>query len=105
MNADIKIFERLENWYASMCNGDWEHTYGIFISNIDNPGWSVKVELQDTYLYNCDFPEIKVQGVVQDDWVACKKENGVFQGYCGSKNLGEMLAIFLDWAEKLDTKL
>ena len=50
MSLDPNLLERLPWWYTSMCNGDWEHTYGVFISNIDNPGWSLKVELKDTYL-------------------------------------------------------
>jgi len=32
-------FSRLETWFASMCNGDWEHTYGITLETVDNPGW------------------------------------------------------------------
>ncbi|HBU98859.1 MAG TPA: hypothetical protein DEF21_13285 [Thalassospira lucentensis] len=31
-----------------MRNDDWEHTYGIAIGNIDNPGWSLKVEFIGT---------------------------------------------------------
>ena len=99
MDAKIKTLERLQEWYLSMCNGDWEHTYGLFISNVDNPGWSLKVELQDTNLYNCDFMNLKLQRADEHDWVACKKEAGIFHGYCGPKNLEELLTIFLNWAE------
>jgi hypothetical protein len=28
-------------WYTKQCNGDWEHSYGIRIDTIDNPGWSL----------------------------------------------------------------
>lgn len=82
-----------------MCNGDWEHTYGIFISNIDNPGWSLKVELKDTYLYNAAFEEIKIQRSDEGDWILCKIEEGDFQGYGGPGNLSELIGIFLEWAE------
>ena len=94
------LIKRLQNWYASMCNDDWEHTYGVFISNIDNPGWSLKVELKDTYLYDVHFKELKVQRNDEDNWVICKVEEGNFQGYGGPENLGELLSIFLEWAEK-----
>jgi hypothetical protein len=99
MNADTTLIERLQDWYASMCNGDWEHTYGVFISNIDNPGWSLKVELKDTYLYDVQFEELKIQRNEEDNWVICKVEDGNFQGYGGARNLGELLSIFLEWAE------
>jgi hypothetical protein len=82
-----------------MCNGDWEHTYGVHISNIDNPGWSVKVELKDTYLYNVEFKTIQIQREDGDDWIHCKVDVGNFQGYGGPYNLAEILEIFLDWAE------
>jgi hypothetical protein len=83
-----------------MCNNDWEHTYGVFISNIDNPGWTLKVELKDTYLYEIQFNELKIQRNDEDDWIICKVENGDFQGFGGLKNLGELLNIFLDWADE-----
>ena len=83
-----------------MCNGDWEHTYGVFITNIDNPGWSLKVELKDTYLYDVQFEEFKVQRDNEDDWVHCKVEAGSFQGFGGPGNLAELLSVFLDWADE-----
>jgi Immunity protein 53 len=99
MDVDIELIQRLQDWYSSMCNGDLEHTYGIFISNIDNPGWALKVELKDTYLYDVPFTELKIQREVEDDWVICKVEGNNFQGYGGSRNLGELISVFLDWAE------
>ena len=94
------MIKRLEDWYASMCNDDWEHTYGVFISNIDNPGWSLKVELTDTYLYDIPFEGLSMQREDEHDWIVCKVEKGSFQGYGGPGNLGELIGIFLDWAEK-----
>ena len=100
MDTDANALEQIERWYRSVCDGDWEHTYGIFISNIDNPGWSLKVELKDTYLYGAFFKDLNVQRKNDDDWVLCKIEDGNFQGYCGPSNLTEMLEVFLDWANK-----
>lgn len=99
MNPNDPILVRLQTWYAAMCNGDWEHTYGLQISNIDNPGWSLKVELIDTYLYDVTFPEVKIERT-EDDWLICKVADGVFQAYGGTGNLTEMLGVFLDWAEE-----
>jgi Immunity protein 53 len=99
MKSRDQVLDRLQQWYASMCNGDWEHTYGVFISNIDNPGWSFKVELVDTYLYDVTFDEVKIERA-DDDWILCKIVDGAFQAYGGTRNLSEMLTVFLDWAEK-----
>ncbi len=100
MENETKIIKRLQNWYTLMCNDDWEHTYGIFISNIDNPGWSLKVELKDTYLYDVHFEEQKIQRENEHNWIICKVEEGNFQGYGGPENLGELIGIFLNWAEE-----
>ena len=97
---DIDLLADIQNWYASECNGDWEHTYGITISNIDNPGWSLKVELIDTYLYKVDFEEVQVQREEEDDWLQCNVKDGEFQGYGGTKNLSDLLRVFLNWAEE-----
>ena len=32
----------LMQWYLGECNNDWEHTYGVEIGTLDNPGWSQK---------------------------------------------------------------
>jgi len=49
-------FSRLETWFASMCNGDWEHTYGITLETVDNPGWLFTVEITDTPLWAGRLP-------------------------------------------------
>lgn len=40
----------IENWYLKNCDGNWEHSYGVEIGNIDNPGWYIKIDLKETYL-------------------------------------------------------
>ena len=99
MSLESNTLERLQQWYASMCNGDREHTYGVFISNIDNPDWSLKVELKDTYLHDVEFKELKIQRTDENDRILCKVEKGNFQGYGGPFNLGELTGVFLNWAE------
>ena len=90
---------RLQNWYETNCNGDWEHTYGIEIENIDNPGWSLKVDLEDSYLQEIEFKEYKYQKENENDWVHCKKDGFKFICYGGPQKLEEILSLFLEWAE------
>src|SRR5262249_14404082 len=44
------VWTWLQAWYATQCNGEWEHGYGLEIETIDNPGWSVKIDLNGTSL-------------------------------------------------------
>jgi len=44
----IDPLRALEDWYASVCDGDWEHTYGVKIGTLDNPGWTVDIDLRQT---------------------------------------------------------
>jgi hypothetical protein len=37
----MSCIERIQKWYLEQCNGDWEHSYGIEITTMDNPGWYI----------------------------------------------------------------
>src|SRR5690606_39897689 len=90
---------RLRNWYAAQCNGDWEHSYGIKIDTLDNPGWLLSVDLTDTDLQDKPFTPIH-QGDTEDgiEWLHCKVESGKFEAAGGVPNLPDMLESFLQWA-------
>ena len=72
----------------------------VAIENIDNPGWSLRIELVDTSLEAADFSEVLIERS-ENDWVHCKVEKSVFQGYGGPENLGEILGLFLDWVDSI----
>ena len=88
----------LQNWYASQCNEDWEHTYGIDIQTLDNPGWLVIIDLGETELENYQFDQVSIKRS-KHDWVDCFVQDRKFQGAGGSFNLLEILNIFQDWVE------
>jgi hypothetical protein len=89
---------RLQAWYGSHCNGSWEHTHGVRIDTVDNPGWSVKIDLQGTPLLARDLRPVVIDRS-DGDWVRCDVANGIFQGWGGTTNLTEILDIFLRWAD------
>jgi hypothetical protein len=71
---------RLRNWYAAQCDGDWEHFYGINIDTLDNPGWSLSIDLSDTYLSGKSFTTAHRGGSEEDvDWFHLKIEAGKFE--------------------------
>ncbi len=83
MMADIEALKGLQEWFTSQCNGSWEHTYGISITTLDNPGWSFKVELADTRFFGRTFNEVNFKGVDNDDWYVCRVKNSEFEGPVG----------------------
>ena len=94
------VLERLERWYAAQCNGDWEHTYGITIETLDNPGWNFKVELRDSYLSGRIFKEIReLQSSDHREFFHCSVKDDAFTGACPPNRLREVISIFLHRAE------
>ena len=67
-------FQWLINWFKKHCNGDWEHTYGIRIGTLDNPGWSIKISINETELESKNFTELEINRS-EEDWVFCRKKD------------------------------
>ncbi len=86
--------KELERWYLSNCDGDWEHSFGIKIETIDNPGWRIDISLQGTPWEGIRFDRVVIERD-ENDWIHCKIENEVFLGACGPTNLDEVLELFL----------
>ena len=88
----------LETWYARNCDGDWEHSFGVTIETLDNPGWAVRIDLAETALAVRSFETVRIDRA-PDDWLHCKVEADVFKGHGGPGNLHEVLDAFARWAE------
>jgi len=90
--------QRLQAWYASMCDGDWEHGYGVRIETLDNPGWSVRVDVRETGLDIDEFVAVSITRS-DEDWIVCEIKAGVYEGHGGAGNLIEIVEVFLRWAK------
>jgi hypothetical protein len=88
----------LQEWYLSQCDGDWEHSYGIKIGTLDNPGWSLRIDLAETELENEAFARTE-QHRSERDWLVCWIENNAFHTACGPLNMSEGIATFRAWVE------
>lgn len=89
----------IQAWYLAQCDGDWGHSFGIRIGTLDNPGWSVEIDLEETDLEGREF------GTIEDlaperEWFICKVADGKFVGAGGPLMLGHILRTFLDWARR-----
>lgn len=102
MKNNESNFGWLQYWYFANCDGDWEHGFGIEISTLDNPGWSISINLKDTDVENQVFDPVKVDRS-EDDWFYCrveidqKKQTKIFYGACGPENLDELIGVFRAW--------
>ena len=89
----------LQEWYSSQCDGDWEHSYGVQISTLDNPGWRLRIDLPETE-WSGSLALREEINRSDDDWLTFVVEADVFDGACGSRNLSELIAAFRDIAER-----
>lgn len=95
------VLDDLRSWYVAQCDGEWEHTYGIQIETMDNPGWSVEIALRDTILEGKPFDPIE-EGSETDDapsWIRYGLEGSKFRGFGDPGRLEQILVVFLDWAK------
>ena len=95
----MDIIEKINKWFKSNCNDDWEHGYGIKIESMDNPGWKVDIYLFDTELEDKPFDEIVINNS-DNDWLCCKVENYFFIGMGDIDKLETILEVFCEWQNK-----
>ena len=88
----------VQKWYAAQCDGDWEHQNGVSIGTLDNPGWSVAIDLRGTDLEATAFAEV-ARLEPKRAWIACKVEGNQWKGAGGPHMLAEILATFVRWVQ------
>lgn len=97
--TSLDSLERLNRWYRDNCNGDWEHQNGVVIETIDNPGWSIRVDLFETPKENQEFESIETNITSETEWLSLKKSNTKLVGACAPSKLLELLNLVTDWLE------
>lgn len=90
------LLQWIQEWYSSNCDGCWENLYGVKIENIDNPGWSVTIDLIDTELEDRNFTGVELDNS-DNDWLCCEVKNGQFVAAGDSRKLEKILTIFKEW--------
>lgn len=94
----MDILADIQRWYNAQCDGDWEHDFGLIITTLDNPGWSVKIGLTDTLLEDLPFEPINVDNE-HGVWLSCHVEEKMFRGAGDASQLTQILEVFLEWAK------
>jgi hypothetical protein len=95
MNSAI---EQLSAWYQNQCDGKWEHGFGIKIDTIDNPGWSIEIDLIGTQLQHLQFSAQK-NHTSETDWYDCWVNENKFLAAGDPSKLSALLEIFLEWSK------
>lgn len=106
----MDYMERLNLWWRSQCDGEWEHEFGVIIQTMDNPGWLVKIDLTYTGLDEKPMDQITEQRS-GSDWYKCSITDGAasgsnetgfahFVGMGGPGNLRDILEVFLSFAQR-----
>jgi hypothetical protein len=90
---------KLQEWYFAQCDGDWEHAWGVEIGTLDNPGWSLRISLEDTRLADVPYERRKVE-TSELEWMHCWVEDQTVQAAGGPRMLTAMLAEFFRWADQ-----
>jgi hypothetical protein len=99
----VQMIGQLEAWYLRQCDGDWEHSFGISIETMDNPGWSVTIDLDETSAEGLALEERSPddRGSEQDDsarfgWYEIWIEEGRrFRAHCAPDRLEFVITRFL----------
>jgi hypothetical protein len=92
----VDLFHKLENWYSSQCDGEWEHQFGIAIETLDNPGWEVTIDLDETKW--CDLIYEKRIGIIeQSSWMWASISECKFQGSGDTSKLNEIITTFFEF--------
>jgi len=92
---------QIQDWYAAHCDGVWEHTWGVKIDSLDNPGWWVKINLVGTELEHAEFTP-RVWEHSKSDWMNCCVKDRVFEGAGDTAKLETILGVFLDWTKQYE---
>ena len=98
MSDTKQLLEWLMTWYQSNCDGDWEHQNGIEIGTLDNPGWYLEVNLQDTSKDGCVIQR-ELTERTETDWIDVKTKNNKFLAAGGPGNLAEIINLFVMFVE------
>jgi Immunity protein 53 len=103
MNDSIS---RLQQWYSRQCDGHWEHSFGIRIETLDNPGWHIRIDIAGTDLEGLDFqplgkglekPADGMANTASTDWYSMSVNDRTFDAAGDPSKLEFMLQTFLVW--------
>lgn len=92
------ILNWISTWFSSNCDGHWEHMNIIKIETLDNPGWSVTIDLNDTEFENLEL-NIELVENSENDWFTYKVKDAKFTAFGDLSKLEFLLKKFKELVE------
>ena len=103
IDVDVDELARLERWYESRCDGQWEHEKGVSIQSSDNPGWWVRIDIDkeptrsggDQVLEILGEPPSEKNGNIGSKrWMLCQVREGKFDAAGDAMQLRSIISCF-----------
>lgn len=89
----------LQNWYYQLCDGEWEHENRIRIESIDNPGWSIEIDISkcgsDILPKSWTLYELS-----DNNWIGFKIHDHIFYAAGDPFKLELLISLFRELTEK-----
>jgi immunity protein 53 of polymorphic toxin system len=92
---DSGVLVRLQDWYASNCDGDWEHSAGVRIESLDNPGWTVLLDIAGTPIEGCVLDRVVVDNS-EENWLHYWSDGNSIGAAGSPHRLRDALTVILD---------
>lgn len=86
------------NWLEKWKNQFPEDVCRIKIQTLDNPGWIVEINLENTGFEIKEFEKVSFDNS-DDDWIVCEIKNKTFTGVGDPYKLEDIIDIFKSWIE------
>ncbi|MER8104122.1 immunity 53 family protein [Kitasatospora sp. NPDC094016] len=94
----MNALEFLQSWYESQCNEDWEHEFGVRIETLDNPGWTIEIDLIDTEIEGRQLRKTK-QEAPGGRWIWSWSDGEKFEASCDPFSLESAILRFKEFVE------
>ena len=88
----------LQTWFLKQCDGNWEHEQVIKIESLDNPGWSVEIDFNNTLINVEEDISYKLFERDENNWIGYEIKNNIFCGIGDPSKLYTILELFKDLA-------
>lgn len=96
----MDVLEQIQAWHKSLSAPGHEKRGAVRIETLkDQPGWSLRVDLEGTPLDGLKLAPYR-EGARANDWLAYRVKDGRFEGLGDPTKLQALLFAFLELAER-----
>jgi Immunity protein 53 len=90
--------EWLDRWYQRQCNGEWEHSRGVRLESLTDPGWQLTIDLAGTTAANAAPQRLQLDTLC-GEWITCSIVEDRFQGSGDPRKLEQIIGVFRQWVD------